>query len=92
MKELITLEQFRLEHPEDIIQIMSPVGYVTLFPERSLDELLAHAGVRGTEISISWDELKNQVVDSCNFNETDGNWYLLTSEPTLDCPTQIMGM
>lgn len=92
MKELMTLEQFRLEHSENIIQIMSPVGYVTLSPDRSLDELLAHAGVRGTEIPISWDELKNQIVDSCNFNEADGNWYLLTSEATLDCPMQIMGM
>lgn len=92
MKDPMTLEQFRLEHPNDVIQIMSPGGYVTLSPDRSLDELFAHAGVRGTEIPIPWEELKDQIVENCNFNEVDGNWYLLTVEPSLDCPTQTIGM
>lgn len=88
MKELMTLEQFRLEHPNDVIQIMSSGGYVTLSPNRPLDELVAHAGVRGTEIPIPWEELKNQIVERCNFNESDGNWYLLTAEPSMGYPTQ----
>ncbi|HEY9161015.1 MAG TPA: hypothetical protein VIS94_08020 [Desulfomonilia bacterium] len=92
MKEPMTLEQFRLEHPNDVIVIMSPGGYVTISPDRPLDQLYAHAGVRGTEIPVSWEELKDQTVESCNFNEADGNWYLLTAEPSLDCPTQTIGM
>ena len=92
MKEPMTLEQFRLEHPDDVIQLMSPGGFVTLSPNRPLDELFAHAGVRGTEIPIPWEELKDQIVENYNFNEADGNWYLLTAEPSLDCPTQTIGM
>lgn len=34
MKEPMTLEQFRQKHPNDVIQIMSPGGYVTLPPDR----------------------------------------------------------
>lgn len=92
MKDQMTLEQFRLEHPNEVIQIMSPGGYVTLSPDIPLDQLQAHAGVRGTEIPIPWEELKDQIVESRNFNEADGNWYLLTAEPSLDCPTQTIGM
>jgi hypothetical protein len=88
MKELMTLEQFWLEHPSDVIQIMSPGGYVTLPPNRPLEELVAHAGVWGTEIPILWEELKDQIVERCNFNESDGNWYLLTAEPSMDNPPQ----
>ncbi len=92
MKETMTLEQFRLEHPNDVIQIMSPGGYVTLAPGRPLDELHAHAGVRGTEVPIPWEEIKDQIVESCNFSESDGNWYLLTAEPPLDSPAQTLSM
>jgi hypothetical protein len=92
MKEPMTLEQFRQEHPNDVIQIMSPGGYVTLPPDSPMDQLTAHAGERGTEIPVLWEELKDQIVESCNFNEVDHNWYLLTAEPTLDCPTQTIGM
>jgi len=92
MKEPMTLEQFRQEHPNDVIQIMSPGGYVTLPPDRPLDQIYAHAGVSGTEIPVSWAELKDHIVESCNFNEADGNWYLLTAEPSLDCPMQTIGM
>mgnify|MGYP000291887348 CR=1 FL=1 len=77
---------------DKFIEIMSPVGYVTLSPDRPLDELFAHAGVRGTEIPISWEELKDQIVESCNYNEADGNWYLLTAESTLNYPAQTIGM
>jgi len=92
MKEPMTLEQFRQEHPNDVIQIMSPGGYVTLPPGRPMDQLYAHAGVSGTEIPVFWEELKDQIVESCNFNEGDNNWYLLTAEPSLDSPTQTIGM
>lgn len=92
MKEKMTLEQFVQEHPNDMIQIMSPGGYVTIGPDREFEKLIAHAGFRGTEIPIPWEELKDQIVESCNFNETDRNWYLLTAEPSLDCPTQTIGM
>lgn len=88
----MTLEQFRQEHPNDAIQIMSPGGYVTLPPDRPLDQIYAHAGVRGTEIPVSWEELKDQIVESCNFNETDHNWYLLTAESSLDSLTQKIGI
>ena len=48
MKEQMMLDQ----HPNDKIQIMSPVGYVTISPKRPLTGLFAHEGVRGTEIPI----------------------------------------
>lgn len=92
MKEQMTLEQFLREHPNDIIQIMSPVGYVTLPPNIPLTQLSAHAGERGTETPIPWEELKDQLVESSNFNEADGNWYLLTAEPSQDCPVQALGL
>jgi len=92
MKEPMTLEQFRHDHPNDVIRIMSPGGFVTLSPNRPLDQLSAHAGVRGTEIPVSWEELKDQIVQNCNFNQADGNWYLLTVEPSLDCPLQAPSM
>jgi hypothetical protein len=92
MKESVTLEQFRQAHPDAVIQIMSPGGYVTLIPEKPLDELCAHAGVRGTETPIDWEELKDQIVDRCNFNEADGNWYLLTDYPSQDSPVQTSEM
>ena len=74
----MTLEQFRQEHPNDIINIMSPGGYVTLSPDVLLDQLFAHAGVRGTEMSIDWDEIKNQIVKDCTVGSADGSWHLLT--------------
>lgn len=92
MKEPMTLEQFWREHPNDVIQIMSPGGYVTLSPNRPPDQLSAHAGVRGTEMPISWDELKDQVIQNCSFDQADESWYLFTVEPSLDCPTQTLGM
>ncbi|CUX31826.1 hypothetical protein BN3590_00758 [Clostridium sp. C105KSO15] len=92
MKEPITLEQFVQEHPHDMIQIMSPGGYVTISPNLPLTELSAHAGVRGTEIPIPWEELKDQIVENCNYNEIDGNWYLLTGEPSQDYPVQAPEM
>lgn len=91
MLEKMTLEQFVQEHPEDIIQIMSPSGYVTIGPDRQFDKLFAHAGVRGTEVPISWEELKGQTVDNCNFNTSDGYWYLIT-DISQDYPTQTLGM
>ncbi len=92
MVEKITLEQFVQEHPKDMIQIMSPGGYVAIGPDRLFDKLFAHAGVRGTEMPISWEELRNQIIENCNFNENDGNWYLLTSEPSQDYPIQAPEM
>ncbi len=92
MKEAMTLEQFRLEHPNDVIQIMSPGGYVTLVPDSPLDDLHAHAGVGGTEIPIPWEELKDQVVEKCNFNEAEGNWYLLTAALSLNHQEPHFGM
>jgi len=84
MNELVTLEQFVEEHPKDVIHIMSPGGYVTISPTKPLNELYAHAGVRGTELPIQWEEIKDQVVENYNFSESDGYWYLLTAEPSLN--------
>lgn len=92
MNEPITLEQFVQEHPNDVIYIMSPGGYVTISPTKPLNELYAHAGVRGTELPIPWEELKDQVVENSNFNEFDGYWYLLTVEPSLNNPIQAPEM
>ena len=90
MKKYITLEQFIKEHPDQIIEIMSPGGYVTIRPDRPLDKLFAHAGVSGTETAMPWDELKEQVVEEehCNFNERDGRWYLLSEMPSQECLTE----
>ncbi|AEY67560.1 hypothetical protein [Clostridium sp. BNL1100] len=90
MKEYITLEQFVQEHPDQVIEIMSPGGYVTIHPAISRDKLYAHAGVSGTEMPISWDELKEQVVEdkNCNYSERDGRWYLLSEMPSQDGPEQ----
>jgi hypothetical protein len=90
MKEYITLEQFVQEHPDQVIEIMSPGGYVIIRPEISRDKLYAHAGVSGTEMPITWDELKEQVVEdkNCNYSERDGRWYLLSEMPSQDSPEQ----
>ena len=92
MNASITLEQFVQEHPNEVIHIMSPGGYISLVPGTPLDNLYAHAGVRGTELPIQWEELKDQVVENCNFSESDGYWYLLTVEPSLNNPIQAPEM
>ena len=88
MKKQMTLEQFIQEHPGVAIEIMSPGGYVAIHPDEPLDKLSAHAGVRGSKRVIEWEELREQVVEKCNFNESVGKWYLLTGEPSRDCPVQ----
>jgi hypothetical protein len=91
MKEYITLEQFVQEHHDQVIEIMSPGGYVTIRPDRPMDELFAHAGVSGTEIPITWDELKEQVVnlaEHCNYSESDERWYLLSEVPSQERLTE----
>lgn len=92
MKENMTLNKFVQTHSDQRIEIMSPGGYVTICPERPLTQLFAHAGVRGTEIPIPWEELKGQIVQNCNFNQSDETWFLLTVEPSLDCPIQAPEM
>lgn len=69
MKESMTLEQFIQEHSNTTIRIMSPGGYVTIPPNRQTDRLVAHAGVSGTEMPVHWEELREQMVESCNYNE-----------------------
>lgn len=87
-----TLEQFVREHPNDVIQIMSPGGYVTIAPDRPLNELFVHAGERGTEVSVTWDELRGQTVENCNYDPADRSWSLLTIDPSLNQPAQAPGM
>jgi hypothetical protein len=87
-----TLEQFVQEHPDDMIQIMSPGGYVTIAPGRPLSDLFANAGERGTEIPVTWDELKGQTVENCNYDPADRNWNLLTDDPSLNQLTQAPEM
>lgn len=84
----MTLDQ----HPNDKIQIISPGGYVTISPKRLLTGLFAHAGVRGTEIPIILKELKEQVVENCNYNESEGTWYLLTDVLYQDSQVQAPEM
>lgn len=92
MKEQMTLEQFIQEHPGTEIEIMSPGGYVTIRPDKPLDKLSAHAGVSGSDRAVGWEELREQVVENCNFNKSQGRWYLLTGEPAQDCPVQAPQM
>jgi hypothetical protein len=92
MKEYVTLEKFVHEHPNEVIEIMSPGGYVTIHPDMQLTGLLAHAGEAGIEMAVSWDELREQVVEACNYNEADGRWYLLSAMPSQDCPIQAPEM
>ncbi|WP_444640757.1 hypothetical protein ACRQU7_10710 [Caproiciproducens sp. R1] len=87
-----TLEQFVREHPNDVIQIMSPGGYVTIAPDRPLNELFAHAGERGTEIPVTWEELRGQTVESCHYHPADRSWNLLTVDPSLNQPVQAPEM
>lgn len=87
-----TLEQFVREHPNDVIQIMSPCGYVTIAPDRPLSELFAHAGERGTEIPVTWEKLREQTVENCNYDPAGRSWNLLTDDPSLNQPTQAPGM
>ena len=91
-KEPETLEQFVREHPNDMIQIMSPGGFVTIAPNRPLNELFAHAGERGTEISVTWEELKGQTVGNCHYDPADRSWNLLTYDYSLNPPVQSPGM
>ena len=92
MKVQMTLEQFIQEHPGAEFEIMSPGGYVTIRPNEPLDILSTHAGVRGSERAAAWEELREQVVENCNFNKSQGKWYLLTGEPSQDCPVQTPKM
>lgn len=91
-EEPMTLEQFVREHPDDTFQIMSPGGYVTISPDRPLEKLLAHAGERGTEMAVTWEELKDQVVENCHYDPSDRSWRLLTDDPALNDPIQSPGM
>jgi hypothetical protein len=79
MKDKMTLEQFVSEHSNEGIEIMSPGGFVTIRPDQPLNELSTHAGVSGTDMSVSWDELRMQIIKTCNYNETEGKWYLFTN-------------
>ena len=83
MEKNMTLEQFVKDHPNDSIQIMSPGGYVSIDPDKPKSELFAHAGFPGSEIPISWDELKNQIITENNFNEVDNRWYMITDRPSM---------
>lgn len=77
-EEIMTLETFRQEHSNDVIRIMSPGGYVIITPDISLEQLYAHPGERGLEIPIAWEELKDQIVHSSTYDQTDKCWDLLT--------------
>lgn len=76
-EEKVTLQQFIIVHPNVTLHVLSPGGFINI-PANFLDEnLSAHLGVSNTEMLISWEEIKDQVVLSSD--ETDGIWHLLTN-------------
>lgn len=87
-----TLGQFVREHPDDVVRVMSPNGYVTISPDQPPDKLFAHAGVSGTETPIAWEELKDQVVENLHYDPAGRNWRLLTDCPSQDSQAQAPGM
>lgn len=82
----ITVEDFVNHHRGNHIEIMSPGGFVNIGPNADLEKLSAHAGVSGTEMGVSWDELKDQIIkpEHCNFNVKENKWYVLSEHPSQD--------
>jgi hypothetical protein len=92
MQEIMTLEQFHEKHSDDIIMLISYDSYVIFNPNKPLDQLTANLGITEMEIPISWNDLKNQVVEKYNYDSVDGVWYLLTSAPEHEYQPQILSM
>ena len=81
-----TVKEFLTTHAGASFSMMTPGGYVDLTAEQA-ERLLegqgavAHPGVAGITMTLSYDELLGQIVDSSNWK--DGVWYLMTHAPAM---------
>lgn len=76
-----TVKEFLTAHVSEAFSMMTPSGFVELTADQAkhfLDgqDVVAHPGVSGITMTLSADELLEQVIDSAN--RKDGVWYFMT--------------
>lgn len=96
--EPITVAEFVAMHYNSYIQIMSPGGFVDIYPGMDVNQLSAHAGEEGISVRISWDEIKDQLImpESCGYGAKDNQWnvlsYVATEEDISENPNEGMSI
>lgn len=79
--EYVSLENFIKEHENDKIEVLSPNGYINIMPGQT--EFHAHNGHSG--IPISFDEIKNEVINvkDMNYDNENGTWYVISKPQSI---------
>ncbi len=77
--DYVSLENFIKEHKNDKIEVLSPSGYINIIPGQT--EFHAHNGHSG--IPISFDEIKNEVINVKDMNYDNGTWYVISKPQSI---------